>query len=237
MVPGDTLTIEDLRRCDLGGDNITDMATAEDCAIVTAALEPLCEPLYRCADRAQDLADDHFIQHGMNESEHVGGRAHLARYHLRDLLGMEADLGGWRVNRPRPNGEVTLSHQGMKLRILRPGPTLLEELAPPPPGPNRARVNFYLNPEITIYGADCSNLIAVWAADRETEDVQIRIVRPVGRWRVGQYSKVDIDFILPRFSIDLSRLEFTPDDDEYELPLYDENESEEGEGDADGADG
>lgn len=236
-VVSDTLMIENSRWCDMGGDNITVMATSDDCLIITEALELLCEPLYRCADRAQERADDHFMQYGMYESEHPGGRAHLARYHLRHLLSMEADLGGWCVNRPRPNGELTLSRESMSLRILRPGPTLQEELPPPPPGPNRARRYYYMNPRLNIFGAEGSNLIAVWAVDRDTDYVEIRIVRPVGLWRVGQYSKVDIDFMMPRLGADLSGFEFVPSDDEIMLPLYDEADFEEGEGDADGADG
>jgi hypothetical protein len=219
--------------CDIAGDNITAMATPEDCAIIAEALELLCEPLYQCADRAQERADDHFIQHGMYDEENIGGRAHLARYHLRHLL-RSADLGGWCLNYARPNGEVTLCRSTMQLRMLRPGPRQLEDLAPPPPGLNRARISYYSNPTLNLFGAAGSNLIGVWAPDNETREVQIRIVRPLGAWRVGQYRNTDIEFVLPRLGEDLLTMEFIPSDEGFEFPI---EFPEEGEEDADSTDG
>jgi hypothetical protein len=212
------------------------MATAEDWMIIKDALSPLCEPLYRCADRSQELADDHFIQHRMHDNQHPGGRAHLARHHLRNELKREKDLGGWQVGRPRPNGELTLSLQAMRLRMLRPGPKVVETFPSPPPGRNRARVYYYRNPLLSLYGAAASNLVGIWAFDREVEEVAIRIVRPVSIWRFGQYECVDINFWLPRLGAALNKMEFVPSDEGIALPLFGES-LEEVEEDADGADG
>jgi hypothetical protein len=211
------------------------MATSEDWMIIREALSPLCEPLYRCADRSQELADDHFIRHGMYDAEHPGGRAHLARHHLRAELKKEKDLGGWRVGRPRPNGELTLSLMAMRLRILRPGPKVVEVFPSPPPGRNRARIYYYRNPNASLYGAAASNLVGIWAFDEEAEEVAIRIVRPVRAWMFGQYEQVDINFWLPRQGANLSIMEFVPSDEGISLPLFEG--LEEVEEDADGSDG
>ncbi len=221
--------------CDFGCDNITAMATPEDWKIIKASLSPLCEPLYRCVDRSYDRADDHFIQHDMDNTEHPGGRAHLARHHLRHELKQEKDLGGWKLSRPRPNGEVTLSLKTMKLRMLRPGPTLYSKLPAPPTGRNRARISYYRNPSLNVFGAAGSNLIGVWDFDRELEEVAIRIVRPVRAWRIGQYEQIDIDFFLPRQEEDLVTMEFVPSDEGMSLPLLEEMEA--GEENADGSNG
>jgi hypothetical protein len=223
-------------RCDYSRDNITAMATPEDWTIIRAALSPLCEPLYRCADRSHDLADDHFILNDMDDTQHPGGRAHLARHHLRHHLRHEKDLGGWKLSRPRPNGEVILSLGTMKLRMLRPGPKLYSKLPPPPTGRNRARISYYRNPHLNLFGAAGSNLIGVWAFDSEIEEVAIRIVRPLRAWKIGQYEKIDIDFFLPRDGESLVAMEFVPNDDGMNLPLLGE-EVEEGEEDADGSGG
>lgn len=211
------------------------MATQEDWTIIKDALSPLCEPLYRCADRSHELADDHFIQHGMHDAEHPGGRAHLARHHLRNELKREKDLGGWKVSRPRPNGEVTLRLSTMKLRMLRPGPRVVETFPSPSPGRNRARIYYYRNPELNLFGAEGSNLIGIWAFDPEVEEVAIRIVRPVRDWRFGQYEQVDINFWLPRLGKALDGMEFVPSDEGIALPLFED--LEEGEEDADSTDG
>ena len=231
---GDTLMIRIIGGCDIAGDNITGMATSEDCVIIAEGLGPLCEPLHQCADRAQERADDHSIQHGMYDEENIGGRAHLARYHLRHLLRSAQLPDGWRLNRARPNGEVILCRSAMKLRMLRPGPRLLADLAPPPPGLNRARISYYSNPDLNLFGAAGSNLIGVWAPDTETREIQIRIFRPIGLWRVGQYQNTDIDFVLPRLGEDLFDMEFIPSDEGFEFPF---EYPEEGEEDADSTDG
>jgi hypothetical protein len=221
--------------CDIGRDNITAMATPEDWTIIRDALSPLCAPLYKCADKSYELADDHFILHGMDDPEHPGGRAHLARHHLRHHLALEKDLGGWKLCKPRPNGEVTLSIKTMKLRMLRPGPKLYSELPPPPPGRNRARISYYRNPSLNLFGAAGSNLIGVWALDPELGEVAIRIVRPLRTWRIGQYEQIDVDFFLPRQGEALVDMEFIPSDEGMSLPFLEE--MEEGEEDADGSNG
>lgn len=213
------------------------MATPEDWMIIKDALSPLCEPLYRCADRSQELAELHFIQHQMHDDEHPGGRAHLARHHLRNELKKEKkNLGDWRIGAPRPNGELTLSLRAMRLRMLRPGPKVVETFPSPPPGRNRARIYYYRNPLLSLYGAAASNLVGIWAFDPEIEEVAIRIVRPVSIWRFGQYEQVDINFWLPRLGAHLSKMEFVPSDEGIVLPLFGGG-LEEVEEDADSSDG
>jgi hypothetical protein len=211
------------------------MATAEEWKIVREALTPLCEPLYRCADRSQELAESYFLEHGMLDSEHPGGRAHLARHHLRHHLKREPDLGGWSVSGPRPNGEVRLRLSTMTLRVLRPGPKLNETFPPPPPGSNRARISYYRNPKLSLFGAMGSNLIGIWYVDPEIEGLTIRIVRPIRDWKMGQYEFVDIDFTLPRLGTALDSMEFDPTDEDILLPAFDT--AEEDEENADSADG
>ena len=171
----------------------------------------------------------------MVDAEHPGGRAHLARHHLRKEFKKEKKLGGWQTTCPRPNGEVTLTLGLMSLRMLRPGPAVVESFPAPPPGRNRARVDYYRNPDLNLFGALGSKLIAIWAFDPEVEEVAIRVVRPVRKWRFGQYEQVDINFWLPRLGADMANLEFVPSDEGIALPLP--IDLEEGEEDDDSSDG
>jgi hypothetical protein len=119
--------------------------------------------------------------------------------------------------------------------MLRPGPKLYSELPPPPPGRNRARISYYRNPKLNLFGAAGSNLVGVWAFDPDLEEIAIRIVRPLSEWRIGQYEQIDVDFFLPRQGTALDTMEFIPSDEGMSLPVLEE--LEEGEEDADGSDG
>ncbi len=215
------------RECVNGGDNITRMATLQECQIVRDAVRGLCDPLTQAVERSWELADNIFVDMQMPESDHRGGRAHLARHLLRRELRRADDLGGWKLpGRCTPNAEVKLVRGAMSLKVLRPG--LLG--AVPHPGPNRARVRYYENPQLNLFGADGSNLIAVWTVDLSTGEPQIRLVRTVGQWKALKQERIDIDFYLPRVSGDLDELEFVPSDEEFPLPFDEElgGESDDG---------
>jgi hypothetical protein len=209
------------------------MATPEDGKIIMEAVGPLCEPVHGCGNRAWDFADLHFSEHGMSEREHLGGRAHLARYHFRRELAAWPDLGGWRLCPPRPNGEIVLSLAALRMRFLRPGP-VPSDMLPPPPGHNRARINYYRNPKINLYGALGSALICLWAVDDETKQLRFRIVRTTAGWRNGQKPIIDIDFELPRSASEMSGMEWEPQDPGLDFPFLGK---EAGNDDAGGVDG
>lgn len=206
------------------------MATEEDCRIISEALEVLCEPLHRAGQRAWDLADATYTDFGMPETEYRGGRAHLGRHLLKRELRRESDLGDWAVDRrSRQNGAILMHRGPMQLKLLRPGPTS-ENV--PYPGPNKARMYYYRNPKLNLFGANGSNLIGVWSLDEE-DQFSVRLVRTVGTWKAFDTECIDIDLILPRAGEGLSDVEFIPSDEGLSLPFELEDGDEEGEaGDA-----
>lgn len=180
-------------------------------------MEPLCGPVYRSLDGAVEVSWRHFDDHDMSDDEFSSGRWNLARAHARRLLIREqvtGDLGNWKLSKPRPNIQVSLHLGATKLRILRP-----VEDEPPPPGPTRARVAYFANYGANLFGVDGSNFVGLWSRNRETDEVELRVVRPRGRWRWGERAKVDLNLLLPRRADELDQLEFRPNDEDIALPF------------------
>lgn len=205
------------------------MSTPEECRIVRDALRGLCGTLQRLGKNAWDTADRVFLELEMPEGDHKGGRAHLTRQVLRRDLRHATNLDGWRLTPGcKPNSELMLYRDTMTLKLLRPG---FRRGSVPHPGPNKARMYYYRNPLINLYGAGGSFLIGVWEIDEETGGFVVRLVRPTKPWPSLSREQVDIDFILPGSSAELDRLEFIPSDDDV-LPFFD-FEDDEGEEDGD----
>lgn len=205
------------------------MASLDDCRVVSAAVSGLCEPLHEVVQEAWEEADRFFVERDMAESDHRGGRAHLARHLMRRELRARGAIDGWSMAPGcPPNSQVSLNRGAMRLRLLRPG--VLGTV--PPPGPNRARVRYYSNPQLGLFGAEASNLIAVWEVE-QGGDAAIRVVRTTGPWGSLGSEQVDIDFLLPRLADNVADLVFEPSDEGLDLPfglLADEDD----EGDDDG---
>ena len=196
--------------------------------MVRDAVRGLCEPLTRFILRSWELADDFFVSRDMPEDDHRGGRAHLARQLLRRELRLADSLGGWRLPKKcTPNSEVKLVKDAMSLKVLRPG----VGGAVPAPGVNLARMRYYRNPELTLFGADASNLIAAWSISAKTHQPIIRIVRPTSIWKSLRPEEIDIDFFLPASPGQLDELSFVPSDEGLELPFFVGDEDEEEGGD------
>jgi hypothetical protein len=210
-------------------DKITAMATSEEATFIAEAVGSLCEPMYLSVEKAADLAQLHFVEHDMAGSIHRRERTDLTRAHLRRLL-QESNLGPWQLHDKTSNGQVLLLSGMLVLRVLHIGP----EQSIPAPGLNLARINYYRNPDLGLWGVQASKLISVWSVDAETGEASIRIARPVGTWKHAQPNLVDIDFPLPRTSADVAALEFVPDDSGLPLPFTTEEEGDDG---ADGARG
>lgn len=212
------------------------MVTPQDCTYLVEAVAPLCAPIYGCLARAVELSDDYLAEYGMLAEDYAGGGAHIARMHLRRLLSepeTAAEMGPWQLSPPANNVQVKLTaHSTMSLRVLRAVP--FGEV--PPPGRNLARVAYYRNDAVNLFGVRGSDLVGTWWVDQDDGEVRVRIVRPRGRWRYGAESKVDVDFMLPRHPDDLSRLEFLPDDENLSFDFPDDDERE-GDGDASGLGG
>lgn len=203
------------------------MATIDDCRTVSEAVRGLCGPLHDVIQDSWDGADRFFVERDMHEDDHRGGRAHLARHLARRQLRTLGAIDGWKMpEKCKPNTEVSLYRGTMKMKVLRPG--LLGSV--PHPGSNTARVRFYQNPELDLFGAEGSNLIAVWEIDYSGEAV-IRIVRTVGTWKALGRERIDIDFLLPRSGSELSGLEFVPSDDEFQFPFDFGDDDDDVEGD------
>ena len=203
-------------------DNISAMATLADKQFVLDAVGPLCAPLHEGLERARSIAEGHFIEHDLSEKEDACGVTHLTRFHLRGLL-RKKELGNWTLVGNRLNGQVLLRSDMLRMRLLHEWP----KDGIPAPGSNEARIDYYRNPDVGLYGVQASQLIAVWAI---TEDgkIDIRIVRTLGKWKTGQPAKADIDFPLPKTWDELSDLTFTPSAGNINVTLPFEDDEEEG---------
>jgi len=203
-------------------DNITAMATSEEATFIAEAAGSLCEPLYRSVEQAADLVQLYFVENDMPGADYQRERTDLTRAHLRRSL-QQSDLGSWKVHAKCTNGQVLLVNDMLVLRILHVGP----DQSIPAPGLNLARINYYRNPDLGLFGVRASKLIGVWSVSADTGEASVRIVRPVGTWKHTQPNLVDIDFLLPRTSAAVSTLEFVPDDSGLPLPFTTEEEGDE----------
>lgn len=199
------------------------MATDADTEFLIDALSGLCGPLHEDLEHAWESADSHFVDHEMTTTEYQTGQAHLARFHLRRLLACRDQLGAWELAPLRPNGQILLHHGLTSLRILREG----DQISPiPPPGPNRARIHYYRNPDLNLFGVEASNLLGLWNISPATSEASVRIVRTTGHWKYARPARIDLDFVLPREAARLAELEFNPTDAGIALPLPFGNEEE-----------
>lgn len=203
------------------------MLTPEDAAFITAAVEGLAKPLYAALDDGYTKAHSHYDEHEMVGQGYTKGRTDLSRDHARRFLEDPTDLGGWKLTNSR-SGRILLNNQLLTMRVLHATPFDLV----PAPGSNKARISYYSNPLVDIFGVQSSNLLAVWLSPpEEGGQISIRIVRPIGDWKPGRPPKFDLDLILPRDTETFAGWEFIPDDKGIELPFeFDEDEREEGEG-------
>lgn len=200
--------------------------------ILIEVMSPLITGLYSSLDRAMELAQQHFVDFDMTGPEYQPATHHLARAHSRRLLfaaSARGELGNWGVAKPKPNLQVLLHNNVITLRLLRPvGKDV------PPPGPNPARQAYYTNIHDNLLGIRGSRLLGLWSIDPESQEISIRVVRPVGTWNWRANAKLDIDFVLPRGVDTLENLEFIPTEDLEQgfLPFVADEDEWDGEGDA-----
>jgi hypothetical protein len=201
------------------------MLTPDDGAFLTAAVEDLSAPLYKGLDEGYTTAHTHFDGHGMTGLGYAKGRTDLARDHAKRLLEGEADLGGWKVSEI-PSGRLHLCKEHLTMRVLHASPVDIV----PAPGRNRARISYFENRTIDLFGVEASNLLAVWLSPPgEGGQISIRIVRPIGEWKPGRRPKFDFDIELPRDVGTFEGWEFSADESGIILPFeFDEDLREEG---------
>ncbi|RZB18382.1 hypothetical protein StrepF001_14985 [Streptomyces sp. F001] len=207
------------------------MLTPEDASFITAAVEGLASPLHAAFDAGYTNAHAHYDDMGMTGDGYSKGRTDLTRDHARRHLELQheegADLGGWQPIKSA-SGRLHLQHGMMSMRVLHATPFDLV----PAPGRNKARISFYRNQTIDLFGVHASNLLGIWLSPpEEGGEISIRIVRPIGEWKPGRPPKFDLDLVLPRDTETFTGWEFIPDDQGLELPFeFDEDLREEGEG-------
>jgi hypothetical protein len=201
------------------------MLTPADAQYITEATTDLAVPLHDALDKGRLVAHEHYDKHKMNGHGYTKGRTDLTRDHARRLLSSE-DLGGWEL-RKTVSGRILLANGLMLIRVLHGAPFA----DTPPPGRNQARVSYYRNPTLDLFGVESSRLLAVWTNDTKTGELSIRIVRPVGAWSLGRNAKTDIDFTLPRSAEDLTKIEFIPNDEDFVLPFELDSDERREEGD------
>lgn len=210
------------------------MLTPEDASYITAAAEGLAAPLYAALDHGYTAAHSHYDEGEMVGEGYTRGRTDLTRDHARrrleKLYAERADLGGWRPLHGA-SGRLHLAHGTMSLRLLHA--TALDMI--PAPGRNKARISYYRNRTVDLFGVEMSNLLAVWLSPpADGGDISIRIVRPIGEWKPGRPPKFDLDFELPRHTETFTgaEWEFVPDEGGIALPFEFDDDllREEGEG-------
>ncbi|MER6460267.1 hypothetical protein ABT278_07350 [Streptomyces sp. NPDC001228] len=212
------------------------MLTPEDAAFITAATEGLADPLYEALDHGYTAAHAHYDDAGMIGEGYTKGRTDLARDHARRFIehrrGEFLDLGGWEPIK-NSSGRLHLRNGMMTLRLLHATPFDLV----PAPGRNKARISYYYNRTVDLFGVEASNLLAVWLSPpAEGGEISVRIVRPIGEWKPGRAPKFDLDFELPRNTESFTGWEFIPDDKGLVLPFeFEEDQREEGEGSGTGS--
>ena len=86
------------------------------------------------------------------------------------------------------------------------------------------------NTDVGLHGVEASQLVGVWALTDEGQ-IDVRIVRTVGKWSTGQAAKVDIDFPLSRTWDELADLEFKPSTGSIDVVLPFEQDEDEGDAD------
>ncbi|MFD9270945.1 hypothetical protein ACFWB1_26155 [Streptomyces goshikiensis] len=207
------------------------MLTPEDASYITRATEGLSAPLYEALDHGYTAAHGHYDNSGMTGNGYTKGRTDLVRDHTRRFIERRRaeglDLGGWEPIQTS-SGRLHLRHGTMTLRVLHA--TSYEVV--PAPGRNKARITYYENRTLELFGVDVSNLIAVWLSPpEEGGEISVRIVRPIGEWKPGRSAKFDLYYELPRNTESFTDWEFIPDDEGFTLPFeFDEDVREEGEG-------
>lgn len=179
---------------------------------VVNAMTPLCEPLHDAlaygSARAKEALPELATQPDM-----VAVTTHLVRG-LALLNLREADLGDWRLI-PLNNAGIQLALNDLRLRVLHEAPNG----DVPPPGYTAARKAWYCNPLLSRgQPRESGNFLGIWSIG-EAGAPSIRVVRPVGPWKLGSKEAIDLDFPLPSVAEDLSALSFTPVDDEIEIVL------------------
>ncbi|WP_123818526.1 hypothetical protein [Kitasatospora cineracea] len=203
------------------------MLTPEDAAYLTTAVEGLAEPLYRSLDEGYSNAHKHYDKHEMVGNGYTKGRTDLARDHARRELEKlhEGDLSDWKVV-DGSSGRLHLNKGTLTLRVLHASPVDLV----PAPGRNKARISYFRNPAIDLFGVEASNLLAIWISPPPTGgDISIRIVRPIGDWKPGRPPKFDLDLELPRNVETFEGWEFDASESGIILPFeFDEDIREEG---------
>ncbi|MCA6095929.1 hypothetical protein LE181_27675 [Streptomyces sp. SCA3-4] len=207
------------------------MLTPEDASYITRATEGLSSPLYEALDSGYIAAHGHYNDSGMIGNGYTKGRTDLVRDHIRRFIECRyadgLDLGGWEPVQTS-SGRLHLRRGTMTLRVLHATPYEVV----PAPGRNKARITYYENRTLELFGVEVSNLIAVWLSPPgEGGEISVRIVRPIGEWKPGRSAKFDLYYELPRNTESFADWEFIPDDKGIALPFeFDEDVREEGEG-------
>lgn len=207
------------------------MLTPKDASFITTATEGLATPLYEALDHGYAAAHSHYDDSGMAGEGYTKGRTDLARDHTRRFIERRheerLDLGGWEPTKSS-SGRLHLRNGMMTLRLLHATPYDMI----PAPGRNKARISYYYNRTVDLFGVEASNLLAVWLSPpEEGGEISVRIVRPIGEWKPGRPPKFDLDFELPRNTESFTDWEFVPDDKGLALPFeFEEDQREEGEG-------
>ncbi len=187
-----------------------------------SALGPLCEPLHDSITTASMR-----VHERLPELSHPS-MAPIFAHVCRGLTRMSLEgrtFGGWTVLDGQNNVGLTLIMGPYSLRMLHQP----ANGAVPPPGRNRARRAYCLNPTLSedLFPPG-DRLLGLWACDAH-DAVHIRVIRPIGTWSFGGQARADLDFDLPKTAIELEDLAFDGADEDdlfIALPSLEESTDE-----------
>ena len=220
--------------CESRGNNIASVDTP-GVMLVRDALQPLCASLHDVFRESAASSAAFRAERGLTDDTYNSMGADVTRALAHKALTVRDDLGAWKVGgRHNLRGQVLLTCGMMRIRFLHD-----PQHEVPAPGRNARRRAYYRNAPLgqtTAFDAESSNLIAVWrVTDQELHTVSFRVVRPIGDTarRYGLSTPVDLNFILPDLSEDLSTLEFEQVDEGLliDLPETDEDTGDAASGD------
>lgn len=191
-----------------------DLAEVED--RLRTLLLPVCEPLHGMLEEAAAITDGHLELYEFPERE-GRTRTDIIRAHLGRLLRARPIEGFHAYVQPGGGRLMLISDEGPSLLLL----SVAHGERIPHPGPNTPRRRYWTNGDVRLLDDyELSTLLGVFQVLDGT--ARVRIARPIRPWPWKGKPEVDLHFVLPRTAAALQALAFTPSDDEIDLRLPEE---------------
>jgi hypothetical protein len=178
-------------------------------------MSPLVEPLHDAFGHARHRVD--YLGIATGDDKRWLRTAHF-RSEVFDYLSKHP-IGDWSLDRKshNQNGTVHLTHadQDLKLRVLREAPI---PGGVPCAGSSGRRQAYYRNrpyAQLALWGESTNashNMLTLW--DERSEDISLRLVRPIGLGNSVRGVPIDLSADLPRRRTEFEKMRFEVLDEE-----------------------